>query len=557
MARIQDERSLGKVEKECLRLARAGEPVKAEPRRRVIDGDVVRFITETVNTAAGPGGCSVDFQGWTVRGKIDLKGVASLGYLSLQDCVIEDSLDIEFADLRALDMDGTTIGMLEGMRSRIRGSVYMRKGFRALRGVDLSGAWIEGSLTCRGAVFDFDPAPIRESDWDGDWEKHFPFEPNPEAKRGDRPVNNPFCLNLRHTTIGGTLYIGPKHQQEAGRKGQCRLLGSADLSGLRVREFVDHWTTYVQIAGGEDGDQVHPRTRHRLVLDGFEYDRFGSTSPKDAGYRIGTWLALQPDAFGPRSRRGGGVGEDFHPQPYEQLAKVLKAMGHDLDAKEVQFQRRLRQTLHSIEFEAPPRAGSRTFVGALVQPVRRAWHAAGGVRKRIALTYGWMTGFGYKPANLVVSIVALVLANSLLINVAASRGLAAPADESIAASPWWRECANRVSPPDPFVGLISGAHRINDCVKEEFSASPPGVEASVAEEDHFELHPRFNSLFFSIESFFPVLDLNQRAHWTISDTGWDGLILNWWLALYSMLGWVGTSLLVAGLFARFNQRGGD
>jgi hypothetical protein len=70
-------------------------------------------------------------------------------------------------------------------------------------------------------------------------------------------------------------------------------------------------------------------------------------------------------------------------------------------------------------------------------------------------------------------------------------------------------------------------------------------------------HPRFNALFYAIESFFPVLNLEQRSKWTISDREPEGAALRWWMGFYTMLGWVGTSLLVAGLFARFNQRGGD
>lgn len=552
--RIHSRGALSGVETAALATALQGEEVIAPRGAPRLRGDAVRFIVETVNRAAGPTGCMVVFKGWTIEGRIDLKGQSGLGHLGLVRCDLIDlyrdggdagqivdpgELDVEFADLRGLDLAGSDLAVLSGMRARVRGSVYLKRypqskrasdahvagrRFRCRRGVDLSGAWIEGSLSCRGADFGFDPTPMKEDDWikDPDWRKHFPSEPHPGAPEADRPVEHPFCMNLRHTTVGGTLYIGPKHAQEFGEKGDCLLLGSADFSGLRVREFVDHGTTYAPLEN----------TRHRLVLDGFEYERFGSCSPQDHQFRVGKWLAMQPNAFAPRpdwrdwllGRRT--VGREFQPQPYEQLAKVLKVMGHDADAKEVLFSRRRNQAFHAL-----------TVSGRVAR--LSLWP--------FVWLYAFVTGLGYKSTSLVGAITLLVSAHAVVLSEAANRALIAPADATLHASSWWSGCRTSNVPESSWLGRARvGADGLNECLKRETGAGTRYVE-----------HPRFNALFYAIESFFPVLNLEQRSKWTISDREPEGAALRWWMGFYTMLGWVGTSLLVAGLFARFNQRGGD
>jgi hypothetical protein len=54
----------------------------------------------------------------------------------------------------------------------------------------------------------------------------------------------------------------------------------------------------------------------KLLIDGFAYKEFGPESPSDAASRL-KWLSLQPS---------------FRPQPYRQLANVLRANGDDAGA---------------------------------------------------------------------------------------------------------------------------------------------------------------------------------------------------------------------------------
>ncbi|WP_340302698.1 hypothetical protein [Roseobacter sp. HKCCD7870] len=57
-------------------------------------------------------------------------------------------------------------------------------------------------------------------------------------------------------------------------------------------------------------------------LDGFTYDRIIG-APTDSAMRL-QWL-----------ERGDQIGGNFFPQPYTQLAKTLRNMGHERGARDV------------------------------------------------------------------------------------------------------------------------------------------------------------------------------------------------------------------------------
>lgn len=472
------------------------------------------------------------FKGLSISGDIDLKGSANLGYIGFEQCVIDGVLTLEGADLRALDLDGTTVRAVRGTRARIRGSVYLRWQFRAQEGVDLSGSWIEGSLTLRGADIGAD--------------------------------NEDFCLKLRHATIGGTLYLGPKDRDEEeareGRlSGQARLAGSIDLSGLHVKEFVDHEKAY---------DLIRGNSRH-IILDGFEYERLGGLSPLSWDFRVNKWFCLQQNVWmstrnrklwpllWPHSSPASGPSEpipQFYPQPYEQLAKVLKAMGHDFDAKAVMYMKRNTQHHFNLLQGTGIRWKSWDALRRLCRLVAIPF------RWLVILIYGKIAGYGYRMGALSATIILLVSVQIVGMRVAADARLIAPAQLSAMNSDWWLNCrdAGRQSfEGSRLLAVLGGVRRggaeLDQCLRTSARQPAGGDDTSL----RFGDYPAFNATIFGIEAFFPMLDLGQTSHWMISDRTTPGRVLNRWTALYEILGWIATSLALAGLFARFNQRGSD
>jgi hypothetical protein len=58
--------------------------------------------------------------------------------------------------------------------------------------------------------------------------------------------------------------------------------------------------------------------------------------------------------------------------------------------------------------------------------------------------------------------------------------------------------------------------------------------------------PEFNSLFYAIDTFFPIVDLHQEAYWSPRSDGFAGGFFRGFLWLYIISGWVLTTMAVVG-----------
>jgi hypothetical protein len=104
------------------------------------------------------------------------------------------------------------------------------------------------------------------------------------------------ALSADAAQVGGAVYLD----------GGFRAEGMVRLLDMRVGQLID--------------DEASWPTPGHLRLDGFVYTAIAA-GPTDATARL-NWLARQPST-------------PFRPQPYQQLAKVLRESGHEAYAKQV------------------------------------------------------------------------------------------------------------------------------------------------------------------------------------------------------------------------------
>lgn len=121
------------------------------------------------------------------------------------------------------------------------------------------------------------------------------------------------ALIFNRAVIVGALFL----------RDNARITGALSLTGAQIGAISDHPTSWP--GPGE------------LLLDRCRYAAFVG-APMDATCRL-DWLARQDPVR---------WGEDFWPQPYEQLSAVLSDMGHEKDAHAVlivkeRLQRRARR----------------------------------------------------------------------------------------------------------------------------------------------------------------------------------------------------------------------
>ena len=219
--------------------------------------------------------------------------------------------------------------------AKVTGNVFLTNGFEAEGEVRFMGAKIGADFVCSGGSFKNAKAV-------------------PSADNCAPPlVDDP--LNLQGATIKGTLWLGPaappNHQQ-------VTVEGSINLRGAHVFQLVDDRQSW-PVAEVEVASAKLPC---HIDLDGFTYDRFAGDTKTDWQTRA-DWLMRQRPSY---------FGTEFRPQPFEQLIKVLREMGHDGDARRIAM---LKECL------IHKRKGFRR------QPF--AWG--------VSLLWGLSCGYGYRP----------------------------------------------------------------------------------------------------------------------------------------------------------------
>ena len=259
----------------------------------------------------------------------------------------------------------------------------------------------------------------------------------------------------------------------------------------------------------DDGGSSWPSSGN-LHLDGFTYGRLSSGLSLDERLR---WLHLQTakePTFGRRLLHGLLYGghrlswrqedwPDFRPQPYQQLAKVLREIGDNGGAKRI-----------LIDMEDSRRKyGNLNFA---------AWF------------WRWLLkgviGYGYRPGYALIWAFLFIGLGWVLTSYNAN--LFTPTE---------REAYQHT----------------------EFSTDPIAVTAPA-------YYPPFSPLVYSIDTFLPIINLGQKDHWMPNIHrchrvrlfgGWPlhrpidriatGQQLRLWLWIHIALGWLLTTLFVAGL----------
>jgi hypothetical protein len=291
-------------------------------------------------------GGNIDFSGSEIRGtsyalaadRVRVNGSVFFkdhfrgdGGVSLSGAQICGNLECDACTLAGAIENGPHGGPARGtalqlVGAHVEGSVFLRDGFSAKGAVNAMGAKIDGTFDCGGGSF-FGDVPILPD--------------------GTRTVG--IAIGAGGAKIGDSVYLRDGFQAE----GEVRLLGTeiagnlvladatfrgsllnaqrATVKGILVCTGLKIKDTFFNLGGSSadalvDDQEGWPEPG-KLYLDGFVYRRF-LNSPTDAKTRL-DWLRLQ---LQPKQK---GRESGFRPQPYQQLAKVLREQGDDEEARKV------------------------------------------------------------------------------------------------------------------------------------------------------------------------------------------------------------------------------
>src|SRR5262249_34367719 len=393
---------------------------------------------------------------------------------------------------------------IQADRANIGGAVQLRSGFRAVGRVRLLSVVIGDGLDCEAASFSAVPPKRARIPPDIDIDTHPAWAAlNLDGAhigkyvfmRGGRVPGH--RVPQRFSAVGGVILrsaqIGHEilifHATLDGQRRYALDLGGAVIGGLLgFRSARVRGDLVLQGAKAErlrDDQNSWPESGH-IGLDGFQYARFEDTLA-DAEQRI-AWLKRQP-----RARLTNTV----RPQPWDQIVRVLRAMGDDRDAERVAVEKR-NLALESGEIDG--------------------WRYAGNFLLK------WLAEYGYAPHRLVIIMLVVCGGFGAYYHWAARQGIFAPTSVAL---------VNRYEQPC----RANWSH----C-----SQLPPEYST-------------FNPWIYALENSLPVVDFGQRRDWApmTHRPGGGDWKRGWWVRIatwvHVFLGWAG-SLLLAGILSGLIKR---
>jgi hypothetical protein len=341
--------------------------------------------------------------------------------------------------------------------TEIKQSVRLSDGFLSEGNVSFYGARIGGNVNLAGGRFD-NSAP-EKADGSPTWRQQAAT-----------------AINLQGANIDGALWLGPIAQDAFAK---AYIAGSVKLDGCHAHSIVDHPSSW-PLKGIKASGKKIPAF---IYLDSFTYDRFVGRGDYEAATRK-RWLDRQP----PRH-----LGLEFRPQPFEQLIKVYRDMGHEGHAREIaKFKERRRYRSLFIKLWDGWRDRPKMFGKGFASPLNTiAWpfviagrliyrSAASLLLAAVWAIVGFGTAYWYGWGRLTLFLLALWMAGGLFYREVAIQGGFAPSNPTIFLNEKLQaKCGNNWT---------------------ECKGAPPEL-------------PNFSPFTYSLDIMLPVLDLGQKHDW--------------------------------------------
>ena len=491
--------------------------------------------------------------GAAIVGPLDLEGCRIPRDIGLSDCRFDSTINLRAAVIDSLYLDGSVLPGLIADKLEARGGIYLRSttvtgpvrlpgarlsgglvcdgatlmrpdgvaleapGLETRGGVMLRGATLTGGLVMAGARLDDDldllGASIANPDSGAVIADGITVRGNIIARRATLTGG----CTLTGARIGGEVVFDSGQFSAPGeaaialnravvdgsvslREG-TRITGLLNLNGTTVDSVIDAADCWP-----ESGD---------LALNRFIYKGFLS-GPTDATARL-DWLSRQ---------NPGRWGEDFWPQPYEQLAAVLEQTGHGDEARRVliakeRLQRRARRR----------RARPAVWRGVL-------WLKDGLLKLTV--------GYGRRPLLAALWLLVFWFAGGIVYSAAQWQDALRPNVPVVLRSPEWVLC-----------GLPAGAQlTLTSTGQTRPALAAPGesqLECYLRQPEAAS-YPKYNPWMHALDAALPALDTGQADSWAPDVRHPMGYGAKAFGYVLTVVGWALSLLAVAGFSGLVRSR---
>lgn len=424
----------------------------------------------------------IQLRGAYIEGDIDLE-CATVCPMAINCCHIAGRFIGRNAAFAAINLDGSHLQGIDCDMATVAGDALFRDGFVVKGSARFRGAEIKGQFICRGGTFE-NPAEYAlfcneikvlgsayiDDGFTAEGAVYFcgadigrdlcfsggTFRcPNWRIGRGEwRDAN--YAINLGGAKVHGTLWLS--NARHANWR-HVAVFGSINLKDVHAERFRNHpesWPPAYIVT--PDQEQL----RCVIELDGFVYERLGGGSPTDS-IICRRWLCRQPPQH---------LGKDFRPQPFEQLIKVLRAMGHARDARDIGYFKefcRLRRPWDKLNQK--------------LNPVFWLWWAI----QWLLLEKG--LGYGYRPHRMVIIALVVLLGCGYIYGTAAEQGLFAPTNARL---------------------FLDGELKA-DC--SPINGTPGWTNSKCQLSKRVPEYTNFNPYIYSLDVILPIVSLRQKDDW--------------------------------------------
>lgn len=391
----------------------------------------------------------IKFSGVYISGTFDFSFCNTDLAFEFKNSVFEKEINISDSKIRFLDLTGSSIQFLIAFRLICKSDIYLSDGFYSNGEIDLMSAYLGGSLNCTNGEF------VNE--------KGITLNCNGVKINGGVFLNENFKakgkIDFRSSQISKSLIFLSLNEI-------CFLdLNSSQISRLKLDN-----------ANIQDID-----------LDGCVYEHLDSFIFLD-------WIDKMPKS------------ETFKPQPYKQLAKVLRNMGHNEDADDMMIK-----------------------YNDIITGRSENWFI-----KKLKQIYGFTAGYGYKPMRVIFSMFTVWLFCSLFYWNTSKVAIFAPTNPLVFQKKDFYQCnvnSDGTSLLDTF--SWSKYNSSNNWILNE------NIEGE---------YTTFNPFMYSLDVILPIVDLQVEKDWGqyVSSNDWTLNDFTRWLMWFEILfGWIYSLILVA------------
>ena len=260
-------------------------------------------------------------------------------------------------------------------------------------------------------------------------------------------------------------------------------------------------------------------------MDGLTYGQVSGAA--DANQRI-AWL-----------EKGSLVEGNFFPQPFTQLAKVWREMGHDGAASKVLLRReKLIRKQSRQDATISPNGDVKIAFLSL-------WRDSINILSLFFdILLSWLVGYGHRPFRSLGCLILLIVIAIFPAHFAWKEGSFAPNSGPVLTSAGWLGLhAKESNPAEVWSGKTEPKDWAGPDVEIAWQDIAPG-------RDWETFHP----VAYAIDVVIPIIDIGQTGAWAPSTTRGNWGWRLWWLkGVLSVFGWIVTAFgaaAIAGIIRR-------